>query len=88
MSMGTQWPMRPLRRFFSLFRPNRSAKMLLRSLAGKSRETPFRSKRNTVALREIVIACLTKSILSRGAWRTNRRTGKPAICHATQCLAD
>ena len=88
MSMGTQWPMRPLRRFFSLFRPNRSAKMLLGSLVGKSRETPCRSKRNTVAPREVVIACLTKSILSRGAWRTNQRTAKSAIDYAAQCLAD
>ena len=86
--MGTQWPMRPLRRFFSLFRPNRSAKMLLDSLVGKSRETPCRSKRNMFAPREVVIAYLTKSILSRGAWRTNQRTSKPAICHAAQCLAD
>lgn len=86
--MGTQWPIRPLRRFFSLFRPKCSPKMLLGSLAGNLPEPPYRSKRNTVAPREIVIACLTKSTLSRGAWRTKQRTAKSAIDYATQCLAD
>ena len=88
--MVGRWPIRaPTIVFFYVFDITTSPMFLLSSLVGNTLHSLVSNTRIRRAAARKRLRLFDKiEALSRGAWRTNRRTAKSAIDYATQWLAD